>query len=76
MYAISFMTIDNYFSHCSVLKEEKKTYCHMVYYIKNWEAIFDAFKKIRQIDGNYVKSAKDCVLGQKFHSQKSSQTNK
>ena len=23
----------------------------MVYYIKNWEAIFDAFKKIRQIDG-------------------------
>ena len=51
MYAISFMTIDNYFSHCSVLKEEKKTYCHMVYYIKNWEAIFDAFKKIRQIDG-------------------------
>ena len=28
-----------------------KYYCHMVYYIKNWEAIFDAFKKIRQIDG-------------------------
>ena len=28
-----------------------KYHCHMVYYIKNWEAIFDAFKKIRQIDG-------------------------
>ena len=30
--------------------------------------------KIRQIDGNYVKSAKNFVLGRKFHSQKSLQT--
>ena len=31
-------------------------------------------KKIRQIDGNYVKSAKDFVLGRKFHSQNSLRT--
>ena len=28
-----------------------KLYCHMVYYIKDRGAIFDAFQKIRQIDG-------------------------
>ena len=31
-------------------------------------------KKIRQIDRNYVKSAKDFVLGRKFHSQNSLRT--
>ena len=38
------------------------------------EKIIRETKKIRQIDGNYVKSAKDLVLGRKFHSQKSLQT--
>jgi len=38
------------------------------------ENIWELFEKFRQIDGNYVKLAKDFVLGRKFHSQKSLRT--
>ena len=39
---------------CVIYEWIDKIYCHMVYYIKNWEAIFDAFKK-------FVKLTENCV---------------
>ena len=44
-----------------MLNNSRKMYCHMVYYTKVCEAIFDAFETFRQIDGKLLALTLGCI---------------